>query len=109
MSDNIKFFKELGKRIAELRKEKGLSQEELGKKAKKSRQVISRFELGEVRPSISTLLAISKVLEVDITIVLSFSTQNRINSRLYEILKKLNMKQKDVLLKTAKAIIEMEK
>ena len=109
MSDNIKFFKELGKRIAELRKEKGLSQEELGKKAKKSRQVISRFELGEVRPSISTLLAISNVLEVDITVILSFSTQNKINSHLYEILKKLNTKQKDALLKTAKAIIEMEK
>ena len=109
MSDNGKFFKELGKRIAELRKEKGLSQEELGKKAKKSRQVISRFELGEVRPSLSTLLAISKVLEVDITVILSFSTQNKINSQLYEILKKLNTKQKDALLKTAKAIIEMEK
>ena len=108
MIDNIRFFKELGNRIGELRREKGLSQEELGRKAKKSRQVISRFELGEVRPSLSTLLAISRVLETDITVVLSFSPQNKINSQIYEILKKLNIRQKSALLKTAGAILEIE-
>ncbi len=108
MSDKDSFFKDLGNRIAELRKEKGLSQENLGKKAKKSRQVISRFELGEVRPSLSTLLAISKALNTDITIILSFSTQNKINSQIYEILKKLNIKQKGALLKISEAILEIE-
>ena len=42
---------ELGKKILELRKKKGLSQEELGEKINVTRQTISNWELGETSPN----------------------------------------------------------
>ncbi|HEY8389981.1 MAG TPA: helix-turn-helix transcriptional regulator [Clostridia bacterium] len=48
--------------IAEIRKQHGLSQEEMAEKLFVTRQAVSRWENGETTPNIETLKAISKLL-----------------------------------------------
>jgi ribosome-binding protein aMBF1 (putative translation factor) len=63
---NKALVKSLGKRIKELRKEKGLSQEDLSNEAEVPLSQIGRMERGEINPTISTLFVISKALEIDL-------------------------------------------
>lgn len=51
----------LGRRIQELRKGMGLSQEELGERMKVSRQAISKWEGGQTIPELDKLIALSKL------------------------------------------------
>lgn len=53
----------IGKFIAELRKEKGLTQEQLGEKLGVTNKTISRWETGVYLPSADALLAMSKMVE----------------------------------------------
>ncbi|PIQ50196.1 MAG: DNA-binding protein [Cytophagales bacterium CG12_big_fil_rev_8_21_14_0_65_40_12] len=55
---------ELGKKVKELRKRKGLSQEELAEKASLSLRTIQRIESGETAPRGDTLKRLSKALDV---------------------------------------------
>ena len=57
---------DLGKKILELRKKKGLSQELLGEKIGVTRQTISNWELGETSPNPEQLKLLSKELKVSI-------------------------------------------
>jgi len=54
----------LGKKIQQLRKEKGLSQEELASKLTISRQAISKWELGESMPDTENIVQLSKLFGV---------------------------------------------
>ena len=54
----------VGQRIAQKRKELGLSQEGLGDKLGVSRQAISRWELEEVAPDTGNVLAASRLFGV---------------------------------------------
>jgi transcriptional regulator with XRE-family HTH domain len=54
------------KRIAELRKEKKISQEELSKKIGVHQNVIGRYERGEAKPSIEVATAIADVFNVSL-------------------------------------------
>jgi len=54
----------LGKRIREARKQAGLTQEELAERIGVSRTAISRFELGEIEPSLRNLAAMAGELNV---------------------------------------------
>ena len=56
----------LGNKILELRKKKGLSQEELGEKVNVTRQTISNWELGETSPNPEQLKLLSKELNISI-------------------------------------------
>jgi transcriptional regulator with XRE-family HTH domain len=56
---------ELGQKIAELRKRKGITQEELAAKASINVRTIQRIEKGEVDPRSYTINEIARVLEVD--------------------------------------------
>ena len=55
----------LGEKITQLRKQKGLTQEELIEKCNVSIRTIQRIEAGEVMPRSYTLKAILSVLEYD--------------------------------------------
>ena len=59
---NILSQKQIGQRIAELRKMKGLSQEELAKKIKISRPSLTQIELGNRSVDIIEMQKISRVL-----------------------------------------------
>ena len=57
---------EIGKRIMELRKKKGLSQEELAEKIGVARQTISKWELGETSPDLKQSKELSKIFNVSL-------------------------------------------
>ncbi len=62
----------LGKRIAELRKAKGLSQEELAAKSKYSTEFISLVERGINAPVVGGLERIAKALKVEVKDLFEF-------------------------------------
>jgi putative transcriptional regulator len=59
-------LKKLGKRIKEIRKEKGITQVQLANWIGKDQQSIQRLESGGVNPSFFYLMEVAKGLEVDI-------------------------------------------
>jgi len=59
--------KELGKRIREIRKIKGFTQEELGEKANLNYKFIGELERGKVNVSLDSLVKISHALEIYIS------------------------------------------
>lgn len=66
-----KLFKELGKRIASLRKEKGLTQAALGEKAGLDRVAIGYIEQGKRRATVTTLYRIAQSLDVSLESLVS--------------------------------------
>ncbi len=61
----------IGKRIALLRKEKGLTQEDLANAMGVSPQAVSKWELGQTCPDISALPKLADLLEVTVDELLS--------------------------------------
>lgn len=57
---------EIGNKIMELRKKKGLSQEELAEKVGVARQTISKWELGETSPDLKQSKELSKIFNVSL-------------------------------------------
>lgn len=55
-----------GKRLAEVRKNKKMSQDEMAKKIEVHGAVIGRYERDEVKPSIEVAAAIAEALEVSL-------------------------------------------
>ena len=55
---------EFGEKLRTLRREKGLSQEELAAMVGVSRQALSKWEAGQSRPELDKLLALSDVFSV---------------------------------------------
>ena len=54
----------IGERIAQLRKEKNLSQAELAKRVGVSRQTVNMIENGDYNPTINLCIAICKALNL---------------------------------------------
>ena len=54
----------VGKRIAELRRERGINQEQLAEMALLSRVTVARYESGRIEPGASALSRIADVLNV---------------------------------------------
>jgi len=61
------------RRIAELRKEKGLNQVGLGLKLNVSQKMISAYESGTHQPSIDTLIQMSNLFNVSVDYILGIS------------------------------------
>ena len=57
---------EIGKKIMDLRKKKGLSQEELAEKIGVARQTISKWELGETSPDLKQAKELSRIFKVSL-------------------------------------------
>lgn len=62
--DKNTFTKKLGKQVAKIRKEKGLTQVQLAKLLKKSKQDVHRLEAGTVTPTSYFVHKIAKALKV---------------------------------------------
>ena len=67
-----KYLKSFGKNLKRLRKEKGLSQEQLAYKADLSLSQIGRIERGEINPTICTIKVIAESLEIDVKELFEF-------------------------------------
>ena len=61
----------IGKFLAELRKEKEMTQEQLAEKLNVARRTISRWETGNNMPDIDMLIEISDLYEVDLREILN--------------------------------------
>lgn len=66
----------LSEKILNLRKQNGLSQEELAEKMNVSRQAISRWEGGSAQPDVSNILQLSKLFGVTTDFLLNEEYQN---------------------------------
>ena len=71
----------LGQNILELRKKKGLSQEQLGEKVSVTRQTISNWELDETAPNPEQLKLLSKTLNVSVDELIDNNLQNVVLSK----------------------------
>jgi len=65
MLSKDKFTKKLGKKIKQLRGEKGMSQEELAHEAKLYRTYVGHIENGRYSPSAYVLYKIAKALRLE--------------------------------------------
>lgn len=70
----------IGERIYNLRKEKGLSQEQLANKLDVSRQSISKWELGESNPELVNIVELAKVFDVSTDYLLQNKTNDDVLS-----------------------------
>ena len=66
------FLKKLGKNIARLREDAGLSQTELALRCDKDRQSLNRLEKGRINPSIYYLSQIAEELKTPVKSLLDF-------------------------------------
>ena len=66
----------IGKKIMDLRKKNGLSQEELAEKIGVARQTISKWELGETSPDLKQSKELSKIFNVSLDELVSNDIQN---------------------------------
>ena len=62
----------IGKRIQELRKARGLSQEKIAEKADISSTYLSRIECGRENPTLDMLIKLSSALEVEMLEMFDF-------------------------------------
>lgn len=68
-----KLKRELGKRIVELREQKGWSQSDLARACNKDRQAIEKLENGKVNPTLYTLFEIANTLEISLSKLVDLS------------------------------------
>jgi transcriptional regulator with XRE-family HTH domain len=66
------FLKKLGKNVARLREEAGLSQTELALRCDKDRQSLNRLEKGRINPSVFYLQQLSEELKIPVKDLLDF-------------------------------------
>ncbi len=64
--EDKRFFKEMGARIAQLRKEQNLTQQALADELELSQQIIASYEIGRRRIPVSTLPRLARTLGVSI-------------------------------------------
>lgn len=68
---------ELANRLAELRKNKGLSQEELADKLHVSRQAVSKWERGEASPDTDNLIELAKIYGISLDELVGLSESSK--------------------------------
>jgi transcriptional regulator with XRE-family HTH domain len=90
----------IGNRIVELRKQQGLSRDELGQQVGTSGAVIGRYERNEITPSVEIAKKIADALEVSLDYLIG-STDIRISSKMMyrlELLEKINPEERERIL-----------
>lgn len=76
---------DIGSNIKRIRKEKGLTQKDLALKVHLSRSYLADLENNRYNPSIDTLDAISKALQVPVTYLMGESAKSIIDNKLTEL------------------------
>lgn len=97
-------YNKIGVKIAEARIKYNLTQEELGEKIGKTSQFISNIETGKRKPSLPTLLNISKILNLSLDYLVYDDDidkeikENIYMKQIYKQLESLNDEKKNKLL-----------
>lgn len=98
----------LGQNISILRKQKKLSQSDLGKKAGTSGDIIGRYERDEVNPSIEVASKIADILEVSLDFLIGkvdVEIDSKLLKRVLEV-QQMNTEDKEHILYTLDALIK---
>lgn len=98
----------LGSQITRFRKEKKLSQNELGKKIGTSGDIIGRYERNEVKPSIEVAAKIADTLNVSLDLLIEKITvelDQDLTKRLVEI-QQMDSQDKEHIIYTIDALIK---
>ena len=66
-------IKKVGQQIADLRKAKGITQNELGERIGVSFQAVSKWERGETLPDVTVLPGLARILETSVDFILTGS------------------------------------
>ena len=85
----------IGENIKKYRKQKKLTQPELGTLINKSESSIRKYESDDVIPSIEVLQSIAKALHISVSIL----TTNNIEQRIYDLMKEQNISIEDMIIK----------
>ena len=102
----------IGDKITALRKQKNLSQTDLGKAAGVSREIIGRYERNEVLPSIEVAAKIADVLEVSLDYLAGNSKKAAVDKQTMKLIHEIDDLEpsiKDKLIFLANAIIRDSK
>lgn len=100
---------DLGKTVADLRKERGLSRDTLGQRVGTSGAVIGRYEREEITPSVEIARKIADALEVSLDYLTGgTSVVLKDQKMLYrlELLEKLNKKERDTILHVVDSLLQ---
>ncbi|MBO4347793.1 MAG: helix-turn-helix transcriptional regulator, partial [Lachnospiraceae bacterium] len=81
--------KKIGTFLKELRKEKGITQEELAEHLNVSNRSVSRWETGSNMPDISLLTDIADFYDVDVREIIEGERKNNMNEELREVADKM--------------------
>lgn len=98
----------LGEQISLLRKQKKLSQNDLGKKVGTSGDIIGRYERNEVKPSIEVAAKIAETLEVSLDFLIgkvAIKVNNQLLKRVIEV-QQMEDIDKEHILYTLDALIK---
>lgn len=98
-------MKESGKRIKELRKNKGFTQESFAQKIGISHRTYSGIEIGKNSTSIETFVEIAKVLETTLDYIITGEKQESIEEISFAI-DKLPIEKRELALRLMKSIVE---
>jgi len=89
---------DFGNKVAQLRKEKDISRDELGKKIGTSGAIMGRYERGDMKPSIEIAAKIADALDVSLDYLVGISSEmvkdKKMINRLEDI-KKLPEKERE--------------
>ena len=106
----------LGSKVRELRKSKGLSQEELADRADLHYTYVGGIERGERNPSLKSIEKIATALNIDIGELLVFqpkekpaSMEDALRSEINELLKRKNQKELRLAAKVLRDVFEWAK
>lgn len=98
----------IGDKITNLRKEKNMSQTDLGKAVGVSREIIGRYERNEVMPSIEVAAKIADALEVSLDYLAGNSKKAAVDKKTLKLMHEIEDLEpsiKDKLLFLANAVI----
>ena len=98
----------LGQHITKLRKQKKFSQNELGKRAGTSGDIIGRYERDEVKPSIEVAAKIADILEVSLDYLIgkmAVEVDGKLLKRVIEV-QQMDEDDKEHILYTLDALIK---
>jgi len=101
----------LGQHISTLRKRKKLSQNDLGKKAGTSGDIIGRYERDEVKPSIEVATKIADILQVSLDFLvgkIAVEVDQSLLKRIIEV-QQMNTEDKEHIIYTLDALIKAVK
>jgi transcriptional regulator with XRE-family HTH domain len=100
----------IGIRIAEIRKQKGLTQEALAGKMEVSPKYLSSIERGKENPTLKMLVNLADTLEIDLGQIFTFiqiEDPKRRKALLEFLLKKADEEQLKLAVKVLRVVIEM--